>query len=329
MTVSYEKSGHAALHLARAASLAPSPHNSQPWFFVEEGHDHGFEVHADGGRRLILTDPGGREMVIACGAALFNTRMAVRHLGFQPSVDLLPRPGDSAFLARVGFAAHAPAGAEEAALIDAMPHRHTHRGPFASLVLPSGLLDDLREHARIEGAVLHVLEEPEELDLIAHLVRTAEAVHRADPGHSWEVTRSVGPDQVPADAARFHPDATLLAGRDYLDLARRFIVPARRRGLGTGTVAVLSTPRDGRLDWLRAGQALQRVLLSAASRHVMAAFHTQPLELPEIRAELRRRLAAGNFPQMVLRLGVPAQVWTTARRPASEVLVRDDALVRW
>ncbi|MBK3647081.1 hypothetical protein JHN46_41465, partial [Streptomyces sp. MBT33] len=157
----------------------------------------------------------------------------------------------------------------------------------------------------------------------------AEDVHRADAGHSWEVTRNVGPDKVPADAARFHPDATLLAGRDYLDLARRFIVPARRRGLGTGTVAVLSTPRDGRMDWLRAGQALQRVLLAAAARHVMAAFHTQPLELPEIRAELRRRLAAGNFPQMVLRLGVPAQVWTTARRPASEVLIRDDALVRW
>lgn len=52
--------GRAALHLTRAASLAPSPHNSQPWLFVGEGHDHGFEVHAHGGRRLILTDPGGR-----------------------------------------------------------------------------------------------------------------------------------------------------------------------------------------------------------------------------------------------------------------------------
>ncbi|MGW2515484.1 Acg family FMN-binding oxidoreductase [Streptomyces sp. NPDC001617] len=329
MTVSYEKPGHAAVHLTRAASLAPSPHNSQPWSFVEEGHDHGFEVHADDGRRMILTDPGGREVVIACGAALFNVRMAVRHLGFRPAVDLLPQPGNSAFLARVGFAAHAPVSPAEADLVEAMPRRHTHRGPFASLALPGGLLDDLREHAQAEGAVLQVLEEPEELDLIARLVRTAEDTHRADPGHTWEVRRNVGPGGVPAEACRFHPDATLLAGRDYLDLARRFIVPARRRGLGTGTVAVLSTPHDGRLDWMRAGQALQRVLLSAAARHVMAAFHTQPLELPETRAELRRRLLAGNFPQMVLRLGVPAQVWSTERRPPSQVLVRDGALARW
>ena len=329
MTVSYEKAGHAAVHLARAASLAPSPHNSQPWFFVEEGHDHGFEVHADGGRRMILTDPGGREAVIACGAALFNVRMAVRHLGFRPAVELLPRPADSAFLARVGFGVHAPATETEADLIDAMPRRHTHRGPFASLALPGGLLDDLREHARAEGAVLQVLEEPEELELMAQLVRTAEDTHRGDPDHTWEVRRNVGIGGVPVEACRFHPDATLLAGRDYLDLARRVVVPAPRRGFGTGTVAVLSTPHDGRLDWVRAGQALQRVLLAAAARDVMAAFHTQPLELPEIRARLRRRSAAGNHPQMVLRLGVPAQTWTTARRPVCEVLVRDGALARW
>ncbi|KUL21119.1 hypothetical protein [Streptomyces regalis] len=67
MSVSYEslgrashvRPGRASLHLARAASLAPSPHNSQPWLFAAEDHDHGFEVHLHGGRRMLLTDPGG------------------------------------------------------------------------------------------------------------------------------------------------------------------------------------------------------------------------------------------------------------------------------
>ncbi|MGW7409966.1 hypothetical protein ACWGI9_40825 [Streptomyces sp. NPDC054833] len=44
MSITYEKPGRTALHLARVASLAPSPHNSRPWFFAESGHDHGFEV---------------------------------------------------------------------------------------------------------------------------------------------------------------------------------------------------------------------------------------------------------------------------------------------
>ncbi|WP_324787706.1 Acg family FMN-binding oxidoreductase [Streptomyces sp. H51] len=329
MSVSYDKPGHAAVHLARAASLAPSPHNSQPWFFVEEGYDHGFEVHADATRRMLLSDPDGREMVIACGAALFNARMAVRHLGFKPAVELLPDPADPAFLAHVGFAAHAPVSAEEAALAGAMVLRHTHRGPFAAESLPREFLDELSEHARAEGADFQVIDGPEELELLARLVRTAEDCHRADPVHAAEVARRVGPDRVPAEACRYHPDCTLLAGRDYLYLSRRYVVPARRRASGTGTVAVLSTARDGRQDWLRSGQALQRVLLSAAARGVTAAFHTQPLELPELRAQVRRHLTAGHFPQVVLRLGRTGQRWVTSRRPATRVLVRDSTPARW
>ncbi|MHC3469868.1 Acg family FMN-binding oxidoreductase [Streptomyces sp. 7R007] len=329
MSMSYEQPGHAAVHLARAASLAPSPHNSQPWFFVGEGRDHGFEVHADGGRRMILTDPGGRQMVIACGAALFNARIAVRNLGFKPAVDLLPQPGDPSYLAHVGFAAHACATPDEEELAGALTLRHTHRGPFASEALPESLLDDLRAHARAEGAVLQVVDEPEELLFLADLVRVAEDTHRADPAHAAEVARRVGPAGVPVEACRCHPDRTLLAGRDYLYLSHRYVVPARSRGVGTGTVAILSTSHDGRQDWLRAGQALQRVLLGAAARQVMAAFHTQPLELPGLRAELRRRLTAGHHPQLVLRFGRPTQLWTAPRRPTVDTLAGDGALARW
>ncbi|MGX1365687.1 hypothetical protein RKD19_001046 [Streptomyces canus] len=330
MSVLHDKPGRAALHLARAASLAPSPHNSQPWFFTEEGHDHGFEVHLDSGRRMPLTDPCGREAVIACGAALFNVRMAVRQLGFRPVVDLLPAPGDSHRLAHVGFAAHAPSTPEETLLARAIPHRHTHRGRFAAGPVPADLLADLHEQARAEGAILQVVDDPEQLELVATLVRTAEDAHRADFGHVTELERCVGPYGVPVEACRHHPDATLLAGRDYLSLARCWPVSARNRGRGTGTVVVLSTPRDGRPDWLRSGQALQRVLLYAAAHDVMAAFHTQPLELPALRARLRTEFTAGRYPQLILRLGhLPQpQTWRTLRRPPLRVLARDDARAR-
>ena len=337
MSLSYEspgrvsrvRAGRAALHLARAASLAPSPHNSQPWLFAEEGHDHGFEVHLHGGRRMILTDPGGREAVIACGAALFNVRIAVRGLGFQPVVDLLPEPGNPGFLARVGYAAHAPATPEEALLARAMPHRHTHRGPFGPDPVPDALLDELSAQARTEGAVLQVIDEPEKLRLLADLVRTAEDLQRADPRQAAEIIRCAGPDGVPVGACRHHPDATPLAGRDYLGFTQYCIRPRRRWAGRTGTVAVLATPYDSRTDWLRAGQALQRVLLHAAAHDVMAAFHTQPLELPSLRADIRTHLVGGQYPQVVLRLGRAAHTWPTRRRPPAEVLLHDGVPVRW
>jgi hypothetical protein len=325
MSVTYEKPGRAALHLARAASLAPSPHNSQPWYFAEEGHDRGFEVHLDGGRRMALTDPSGREAVIACGAALFNVRMAVRHLGFRPVVDLMPVPGDPHYLAHVGFAAHASSTPEEAVLTDAMVHRRTHRGRFGAEPVADALLAVLHQQAQAEGATLQIVDDPDQLELLARLVRTAEDTHRADYGHVTELRHCVGPHGVPVEACRHHPDATLLAGRDYLSLARRYLVSARNRGRGTGTVVVLSTPSDRRPDWLRAGQALQRLLLYAAAHDVMAAFHTQPLELPALRNRLRTDLTARRYPQMILRLGHVPQPpeWCTSRRPPMQVLVRD------
>ena len=50
---------------------------------------------------------------------------------------------------------------------------------------------------------------------------------------------------------------------------------------------MLLTAADGRADWLRAGQALHRLLARAASRWVFASLHTQPLEAAAIRALIR------------------------------------------
>ena len=45
---------------------------------------------------------------------------------------------------------------------------------------------------------------------------------------------------------------------------------------------MLFTDRDDPADWLRAGQALQRALLTATSLGVSASFLTQPLELADL-----------------------------------------------
>ena len=53
--------------------------------------------------------------------------------------------------------------------------------------------------------------------------------------------------------------------------------------------AVLLTTGDSRADWLRAGQALYRLLLHAATRWVFASLYTQPLEAAAIRTLIRDR----------------------------------------
>jgi hypothetical protein len=90
-------------------------------------------------------------------------------------------------------------------------------------------------------------------------------------------------------------------------------------GAPPAATAVMTTPADTPADWLRAGQAVQRLLLHAAAGWVSASMYTEPLEFAPIRSLVRSGLllagrrrwcssSAGSAPQ------------PTPRRPVSEVL---------
>ena len=99
------------------------------------------------------------------------------------------------------------------------------------------------------------------------------------------------------------------------------------RGLGLLTAggppaavtAVLVTAGDGEEDWLRAGQALNRLLLHAASQWVFARLQTQPLQAGTIRDLIGTRLALPGVPQMMLQFGVARTAPATGRRPAADL----------
>jgi hypothetical protein len=68
--------------------LAPSVHNTQPWWFSEDEHE--ISVYTDVERRLGIADRAGRERLISCGAALFNIRAHV--VGVGPMLQSLALP---------------------------------------------------------------------------------------------------------------------------------------------------------------------------------------------------------------------------------------------
>jgi hypothetical protein len=84
-------------------------------------------------------------------------------------------------------------------------------------------------------------------------------------------------------------------------------------------LAVLSTATSPPLGWLRAGQALQRVLLTATIHGIAASPLTQPLETADAWL-VRDPASASESPQMILRLGYGLPVPATPRRPIAEVL---------
>jgi alkanesulfonate monooxygenase SsuD/methylene tetrahydromethanopterin reductase-like flavin-dependent oxidoreductase (luciferase family) len=82
--------------------------------------------------------------------------------------------------------------------------------------------------------------------------------------------------------------------------------------------AVLVTAGDTADDWLRAGQALNRLLLRAATRWVFASLQSQPVESAQYRQLIRDLLATQDQPQMLLQFGRANTAPATPRRPQSE-----------
>jgi nitroreductase len=305
-----------------AATRAPSVHNTQPWRFRVDGT--AVELHADPARRLPRVDPRGREMLISCGAVLFGVRLAIRELGYQPAVEVLPDPAADTLLARIRLGAPADPSPDERTLLSGLRRRHTHRGPFAGEPLPAGLLTALRQDAAAESAALDLVG-GSRLRRLATLVAAADRVQALDPEAAAELRGWTRPlasgarDGVPARAFRLRPvrAAGRLAQRDF-DL-NRGIGGAWSTGGRPSATAILTTAGDGPADWLRAGQALHRLLLRAAARWVFASLHTQPMEVPVVRDALRARLRLPGVPQVVLQLGHAPVAPLTPRRPVGDL----------
>jgi hypothetical protein len=307
-----------------SATAAPSLHNSQPWRFRIDGC--AVDVYADPARRLDVVDPAGREQLISVGAAVCTLRLAIQRAGYHVELSTFPRPDEPDLVARV--VAGPPVAVDPAteALAEAIPHRHTNRRPFAHTPVPAEVLHHLVNAARREGAVLTVAS-PAGRDRI--LAMAFEAGRRLGdrPGYRAELDRWTGRtvrhDGVPVWAAGPWDALEAVPVRDFGEFSglKRPMEPFEPYP----TILVLSTDGDGRPDWLRAGQALQRVLLTATWQNLATTPISQPVELPDVR-RLLTDAATGLDAQMVLRVGYGKIAGRSPRRSVSEVLLPDRAL---
>lgn len=315
-------------HVVSEAVWAPSVHNTQPWRFATAEQE--ISLYADGSRRLPVSDPGGREMMISCGAALFNLRLALRSLGWIPEASVLPDRGQPLLIARVRFQRQAPPSEFEQRLSAQVRQRRTHRGGFDPVPLPTGLLAALRQGAARYGATLRIVASDEERAALAAAVQAAEHVQEMHSEHVQELARwatppgcarsdGVPPFSYPARAEHTDPD---FPGRDFAHGHGWGLPPLSAAPLfrSAGVAALLTMDADSPADWIGAGQALQRILLTANACGIAAALHTQPLELGWIREFIRTQLSHAAYPQLVLRLGAVIQASASIRRPPEDVM---------
>ncbi|MFI8106164.1 Acg family FMN-binding oxidoreductase [Streptomyces sp. NPDC086023] len=310
--------------LVEDAVRAPSMHNAQPWRFVLHHASGTLDLRGDPGRAAPHADPEHRALRLGCGAALFGLRVSAARAGLSCGVELLPDPADPWLFASARLSAGGAPEEDLAALHPALLARHTSRFPFRDEEVPEAIVDGLRAAALLEGCRLAVPDDWH-TDTVLTLVQDAEHREDMDAGlraetAAWMRGGGAGEaDGVPS--AAFGPGRSG-PGAGVRDFGRAMHVPDRGWAVfeRRPAIALLGTRGDGPADWLRAGQALHRVLLRATADGLVTSMTSQPLEWPELRPTVRDPLEGTGHVQMVIRYGYGPPGPASPRRPVAEVL---------
>jgi nitroreductase len=321
-TMTPQPFGPAQLQAAAAAGIrAPSLHNSQPWRF--RLRDGAIEVLADPHDHLATADRIGWPVRIACGAATFNVRLALAANGTPAEVRLRPDSADPMVMARLRPGQPRPATYGEGDLFSAIGRRRSNREPFWPDPVTADARTRLVDAALAEGAWLELLIGMTALSGFAQIADSADRVLRRDPRYQGELSEWIrteaAVDGVPVAAgARIAEPQDLLPQRAYGNLPR---APGRDFE-PEPLIAILGSTGNTAVDQINAGQALQRVLLTATDAGLATSMISQPIEVTGTREQLRRSLGRlSGTPQMALRIGYGQPGNPTPRRDLAQAIV--------
>ncbi|WP_459723280.1 Acg family FMN-binding oxidoreductase [Actinophytocola sp. KF-1] len=288
------------------ANRAPSVHNTQPWRWLMS--DDVVHLMADRRRGLPVTDPGGRDLLLSCGAALHHLRVAFAALGWRAVVHHMPNEHDPDHLAAVETRPHAPTD-DDIALLRAIPRRRTDRRRYTSWEVPAAHVDLLVRRAGQAGGLLVPVIDSAVRWQLTRAIDAAARKQAADPDYqlelaAWSRSSFAAEDGVLTAAgtgASIRHDDTLMRAFPGGSLNNA----ATGRGEPDGSeLLVLATLHDDPASVLKAGEAASAVLLAATDLGLATCPLSQPLEVPATRAAIRDQvLDAAAHPQLILRVG--------------------------
>jgi nitroreductase len=289
---------------ARAAALAPSIHNTQPWQW--RVHPDRLDLHAQRNRQLEAADPDGRLLTISCGAALHHARLALAAEGWQPLVEPLPASDDPDHLARLRLGDHIGTSPEATRRFQTAELRRTDRRPPTTVPVAPDALAAIRTAVEAEHAHLHLLRADQVAELAVAAAR-ADELAADDQAQRAELAYWAGGPHppgtgLPNESIPSQPPHTTVPVRDF---GRAGTLAVTEGGDRAASYAVIFGEVDGPAGWLAAGQALSAAWLTATEHGVALLPFSAPVEMPATRTVLRRLLAGIGHPYLALRLGVP------------------------
>jgi hypothetical protein len=224
--------------------------------------------------------------------------------GLSVHVVRLPDPEQPDLLAILTVIGPAPVSVAATRLAEAIPDRHTDRRPVSETPLPDAYLNAIAVAARAE-ADLQILTH-DQIPAVAAAVSRAAAVQAGDPRvraelASWTGSSAPTGTGLPVGVLPDHPAQTTVPGRNF---GRTGTLPIGSGHDRAAVYALLFSPADDPLSWLRSGEALSAAWLTATTLGVSVMPLSDVVQVAYTQQRLRHLLSGLGCPHLLLRLGI-------------------------
>jgi hypothetical protein len=312
--------------LLKYAVLAPSGPNTQPWKFSI--NDDQVSLIADFTRSLPSVDPTDRTLYISHGCLLTNLLVAAEHFGFGYNLKCLPEGLSGDRTAAVQFSKES--GKQKFPdLFREITKRHTNRMKYEDRAIEDEILLRLKDCVNKDGFKLDIITGKEGRTEMADILARAHKIQLGNKAFRKELASWVRPNT--SDAMDGLPGYSF-GYSDFESFFGSFIfgtfdMSKSRARIETSymeespAVAVLSTQKEDKLTWIKAGVLFETLFLTATKLGVRFDLFSQPIAIPQLRDKMAKILET-NYPQILIRMGYAEPSKHTPRRPVEDVLTK-------
>jgi hypothetical protein len=305
--------GYRILHYA---SLAPSGHNSQPWFVRINDSDH-WTIGMDPDRRLPVVDGNNTEALLSIGAFLENLVQAAAAHGYQVHITIIAKdrfdPGLNPNLVSLRLEKTQPKNMD----LDRLTSRRTVKTNLLNKKLTR---DDVKAFSRLaDGYLFYFAKGTTHAD---HMAEQAVANYIIQMENTAAVKEMAKWTRLKDSTVKEHRDGLTPAGMEIQGLAgwyvRHVMNPADVTGktfIDKGIKKIQQQVKEGAgwlvitgegnaaADLIASGRRFQRMALEARNR--MIAIHPMSQTLEETRGQkhITDNHAPGTIPHFMLRVG--------------------------